>query len=88
MASGGGREALRRNEPERAGAGRGLVAQLREKFVDAASLEGCWLTCSALHRCGIPTALAEVDENNETALALFESAGARRASSSLELVRR
>lgn len=42
----------------------------------------------SLHRSGIDTASAEVDESNEPALALFEGAGARRASSNLELVRR
>jgi GNAT superfamily N-acetyltransferase len=42
----------------------------------------------ALHRCGTEAALAEVDENNEAAIALFESAGAWRASSNLELVLR
>ncbi len=40
----------------------------------------------ALHACGTETALAEVDENNRAALALFESAGARRSGSNLELV--
>ncbi len=42
----------------------------------------------ALHRCGIETAWAEVDESNGAAVALFEGAGARRASSNLELVLR
>jgi ribosomal protein S18 acetylase RimI-like enzyme len=42
----------------------------------------------SLHRSGIDTASAEVDESNEAALALFEGVGARRASSNLELVRR
>ena len=40
----------------------------------------------ALHRFGIPTASAEVNESNGAALALFEGVGARRASSNLELV--
>jgi ribosomal protein S18 acetylase RimI-like enzyme len=42
----------------------------------------------ALHRRGIATASAEVNESNEAALALFEGVGARRASSNLELVLR
>ncbi|WIY06539.1 GNAT family N-acetyltransferase [Amycolatopsis mongoliensis] len=41
----------------------------------------------ALHDAGIPTASAEVNEANPAATALFESVGARRASSNLELVR-
>jgi GNAT superfamily N-acetyltransferase len=42
----------------------------------------------SLHRRGIDTASAEVDEANEAAVALFEGVGARRAGSNLELVRR
>ncbi|WP_214322659.1 GNAT family N-acetyltransferase [Nonomuraea sediminis] len=42
----------------------------------------------SLHRCGTETASAEVNESNEAAMALFEGAGARRASSNLELVLR
>jgi ribosomal protein S18 acetylase RimI-like enzyme len=42
----------------------------------------------SLHRCGIETASAEVNESNAPAMALFEGAGARRASSNLELVLR
>lgn len=41
----------------------------------------------SLHAAGIPTASAEVNEANPAATALFESFGARRASSNLELVR-
>ena len=41
----------------------------------------------SLHRAGIQTAAAQVDESNEAALALFEGVGARRAGSNLELVR-
>ncbi|MEV6643607.1 GNAT family N-acetyltransferase [Amycolatopsis sp. NPDC051371] len=41
----------------------------------------------SLHAAGIPTASAEVNEANPAATALFESVGARRASSNLELVR-
>jgi GNAT superfamily N-acetyltransferase len=40
----------------------------------------------ALHRKGIKTASAEVNEANAAATALFEGFGARRASSNLELV--
>ncbi|MEV6877449.1 hypothetical protein [Amycolatopsis sp. NPDC051128] len=40
----------------------------------------------ALHRSGIPTASADVDESSGAALALFDGVGARRASSNLELV--
>ncbi|WP_328993489.1 GNAT family N-acetyltransferase [Kribbella sp. NBC_01245] len=39
-----------------------------------------------LHRAGIETASAEVNETNEAALALLESFGARRTGSNLELV--
>ncbi len=42
----------------------------------------------SLHRRGIETAWAEVNESNGAAMALFESIGARRASSNLELVLR
>jgi ribosomal protein S18 acetylase RimI-like enzyme len=42
----------------------------------------------SLHRSGIETASAEVNESNGAAMALFEGVGARRASSNLELVRR
>ncbi|WP_239115778.1 GNAT family N-acetyltransferase [Planotetraspora kaengkrachanensis] len=42
----------------------------------------------SLHRCGIETASAEVNESNGAAMALFEGVGARRASSNLELVLR
>ncbi|GLY34257.1 ribosomal-protein-alanine N-acetyltransferase [Amycolatopsis sp. NBRC 101858] len=41
----------------------------------------------SLHTAGIPTASAEVNEANPAATALFESVGARRAGSNLELVR-
>jgi ribosomal protein S18 acetylase RimI-like enzyme len=40
----------------------------------------------SLHRRGIETASAEVNESNGAAMALFEDVGARRASSNLELV--
>jgi ribosomal protein S18 acetylase RimI-like enzyme len=43
---------------------------------------------SSVHRSGAETALAEVNESNGAAMALFEGAGARRASSNLELVLR
>ncbi|MEV1174750.1 GNAT family N-acetyltransferase [Nonomuraea sp. NPDC049784] len=42
----------------------------------------------SLHRSGIETASAEVNESNGAAMALFEGVGARRASSNLELVLR
>ncbi|WP_239116429.1 GNAT family N-acetyltransferase [Planotetraspora phitsanulokensis] len=42
----------------------------------------------SLHRCGIETASADVNESNKGAMALFEGVGARRASSNLELVLR
>ncbi|MET8943303.1 GNAT family N-acetyltransferase [Streptomyces sp. NPDC004542] len=42
----------------------------------------------SLHRSGTASAWAEVDESNTAATALFESVGARRAGSALELVRR
>lgn len=43
---------------------------------------------ASLHRGGIDTASAEVDESNTAATALFEGVGARRVGSGLELVRR
>jgi ribosomal protein S18 acetylase RimI-like enzyme len=42
----------------------------------------------SLHRRGIETASADVNESNGAAIALFEGVGARRASSNLELVLR
>jgi ribosomal protein S18 acetylase RimI-like enzyme len=42
----------------------------------------------SLHRSGIETASAEVNESNRAAMALFEGVSARRASSNLELVLR
>jgi ribosomal protein S18 acetylase RimI-like enzyme len=42
----------------------------------------------SLHRFGIETASAEVNESNTAAMALFEGVGARRPGSNLELVRR
>lgn len=44
-------------------------------------------TLGVLHRAGIPTASAEVNEANEAATALFEGIGARRANSTVELMR-
>ena len=41
----------------------------------------------ALHRGGIETATAEVDERNTAATALFEGIGARRAGGTVEMVR-
>ncbi|MGI5130070.1 GNAT family N-acetyltransferase [Pseudonocardia sp. CA-107938] len=43
---------------------------------------------ATLHRAGIDTASADVDESNTAALALFDSIGGRRMSSGLELVLR
>ncbi|HEX4787560.1 MAG TPA: GNAT family N-acetyltransferase [Actinospica sp.] len=40
-----------------------------------------------LHRSGIETAAAQVDETNSAAVALFEGVGARRTGGNLELVR-
>jgi ribosomal protein S18 acetylase RimI-like enzyme len=40
----------------------------------------------SLHRSGIETASAEVNESNAAAVALFDGVGARRASSNLELL--
>lgn len=42
----------------------------------------------SLHRSGVETASAEVNESNEAAMALVEGIGARRANSNLELVLR
>ncbi|MFD0273466.1 GNAT family N-acetyltransferase [Kitasatospora sp. NPDC127111] len=42
----------------------------------------------SLHHSGTDSAWAEVDESNPAAIALFEGIGARRAGSTLELVRR
>ncbi|MFI6317839.1 GNAT family N-acetyltransferase [Nonomuraea sp. NPDC050556] len=41
----------------------------------------------SLHRCGIETASADVNESNGAAVALFEGIGARRANSNVELMR-
>ncbi|MGW4563021.1 GNAT family N-acetyltransferase, partial [Streptomyces sp. NPDC004561] len=41
----------------------------------------------SLHRSGTASAWAEVNESNAAATALFESIGARRTASTLELVR-
>lgn len=41
----------------------------------------------SLHHCGIEAASADVNESNTAAVALFEGVGARRAGSSLELMR-
>ncbi|WP_377266889.1 GNAT family N-acetyltransferase [Peterkaempfera sp. SMS 1(5)a] len=45
-------------------------------------------TLGSLHRSGTAAAWAEVDESNAAATALFQGIGARRAGSTLELVRR
>ncbi|MEV4432779.1 GNAT family N-acetyltransferase [Streptomyces sp. NPDC049585] len=45
-------------------------------------------TLGSLHRAGKASAWAEVDESNAAATALFEGIGARRAGSTVELVRR
>ncbi|MFJ8926589.1 GNAT family N-acetyltransferase [Streptomyces sp. NPDC102364] len=42
---------------------------------------------NTLHRSGVQTASAEVDESNEAAAALFDGIGARRVNRALELVR-
>ncbi|MGV9293877.1 GNAT family N-acetyltransferase [Amycolatopsis sp. NPDC003676] len=44
-------------------------------------------TLDVLHRAGIKTASAEVNEANAAATALFEGVGARRANSTVELMR-
>ncbi|MGW2631059.1 GNAT family N-acetyltransferase [Streptomyces chattanoogensis] len=44
-------------------------------------------TLGSLHRTGIETAAAEVNESNEAATALFDGIGAQRVSSNLELMR-
>jgi hypothetical protein len=41
----------------------------------------------ALHRGGVETASAEVDERNSAATALFEGIGAQRVNSAVEMVR-
>ena len=41
----------------------------------------------ALHRGGVETASAEVDERNSAAKALFEGIGARRVGGTVEMVR-
>ncbi|GAB7028834.1 hypothetical protein JCM4914_02950 [Streptomyces platensis subsp. malvinus] len=45
-------------------------------------------TLGSLHRTGTASAWAEVDDSNAAATVLFESIGARRTASNLELVRR
>jgi GNAT superfamily N-acetyltransferase len=44
-------------------------------------------TLGVLHQAGVETASAEVNEANDAATALFEGIGARRANSTLELMR-
>ncbi|MFE9424707.1 GNAT family N-acetyltransferase [Kitasatospora sp. NPDC006697] len=44
-------------------------------------------TLGELHRAGTPAAWTELDESNQPAITLLESAGARRAGGNLELVR-
>ncbi|MET7459774.1 GNAT family N-acetyltransferase [Nonomuraea sp. NPDC005501] len=61
-----------RSDHHRRGIARALLAQV----------------LGSLHRSGIETASAEVNESNAAAMALFEGVGARRASSNLELVLR
>lgn len=66
----------------------GLVAvraDVRRRGVARALLTG---VLESLHSQGIRTASADVKESNAAATALFESLGARRGSSSLELVLR
>jgi hypothetical protein len=41
---------------------------------------------AALHRGGIDTASADIDESNVAAMALFDGVGARRVGSGLEVV--
>jgi ribosomal protein S18 acetylase RimI-like enzyme len=61
-----------RAEARRRGIGRALLADV----------------LGSLHRSGIVTASADIDESNTAATALFEGLGARRAGSGLELVLR
>ena len=66
----------------------GLIAvraDLRRRGIARALL--AQVLCS-LHRRGIDTASADVNESNRAAIALFEGVGAWRASSNLELIRR
>ncbi|MEV6235853.1 GNAT family N-acetyltransferase [Lentzea sp. NPDC051838] len=65
----------------------GLIAvrtSLRRRGIGRALLTH---TLGALGRAGIPAASAEVNEANLAAVALFEGIGARRAGSTVELVR-
>ncbi|HEY2062408.1 MAG TPA: GNAT family N-acetyltransferase [Amycolatopsis sp.] len=55
---------------------------LRRRGIARALLAG---VLGSLHRSGHPEASADVNESNAAAVALFESAGARRAGSSLEM---
>jgi ribosomal protein S18 acetylase RimI-like enzyme len=61
-----------RSDRHRRGIGRALLAHV----------------LGSLHRGGIETASAEVNESNRAAMALFDGVGARRAASNLELVLR
>lgn len=79
---------LVRVAPRRRHARIGLIAvraDLRRRGIARALLAHL---LGSLHRRGIDTASAEVDESNSAAMALFEGIGARRASSNLELVLR
>jgi ribosomal protein S18 acetylase RimI-like enzyme len=66
----------------------GLIAVLADQRRRGVARALLAQVLGSLHRSGIPTASAEVTESNEAAMALFETSGARRASSNLELVRR
>lgn len=66
----------------------GLIAvraDLRRRGIGRALLAG---VLGSLHRAGVETAYAEVDESNTAAMALFDGVGARRRGGILELVMR
>ena len=65
----------------------GLLAVLAEQRRHGIGRALLTSVLSSLHDNGKQTALAEVHETNEAAIALVESIGARRAGSNLELVR-
>ncbi|WP_280362989.1 GNAT family N-acetyltransferase [Nocardia wallacei] len=66
----------------------GLVAVLASRHRRGIARSLLSHTLGALHRAGIDTASADVNESNVAAMALFDGIGARRANSNVELVLR
>jgi ribosomal protein S18 acetylase RimI-like enzyme len=79
---------LLRVRPVRRQARIGLIAVLAEQRRRGVARALLADTLGVLHRSGVDTVWAEVDESNTAAVALFESLGAQRVGGILELVRR